>query len=207
MMGKERTMYLEAVILGLIVGVARNGRLANLFDVRFKGWFLSILAFILFISPYLLLALDIGYEKVQIFPYAAMVLIALISLMNIEKMGMKIFLVGLLLNLVIMGLNDFKMPIDAAKMSALGFTSFIESMKSGDVVNYVALEGSHAFSAFLGKVIALPKAYPFARLISVGDIIVSIGIAFIIQYEMLLSSLKSRGSMVQFSYNTKMRRR
>lgn len=106
-----------------------------------------------------------------------------------------------------MGLNDFKMPIDAAKMSALGFTSFIESMKSGDVVNYVALEGSHAFSAFLGKVIALPKAYPFARLISVGDIIVSIGIAFIIQYEMLLSSLKSRGSMVQFSYNTKMRRR
>lgn len=200
-------MYLEAVILGLIIGVARNGRLANLFDVRFKGWILSILAFILFLLPYLLLALDIGVERMQIFPYAAMVLIAIISLLNFEKMGMKIFMVGLLLNLIVMGLSDFKMPIDAAKMSALGFTSFIESMSSGDVVNYVALEDAHGLGAFLGKIIALPKVYPLARVISVGDIIVSIGIAYIIQYEMLLSSLKSRGSMVQFSYNTKLRRK
>lgn len=116
-------------------------------------------------------------------------------------------MVGLLLNLIVMGLSDFKMPIDAAKMSALGFTSFIESMSSGDVVNYVALEDAHGLGAFLGKIIALPKVYPLARVISVGDIIVSIGIAYIIQYEMLLSSLKSRGSMVQFSYNTKLRRK
>ena len=200
-------MYLEAVVLGLIIGVARNGRLANFFDVKFKGWFLSILAFVLFLSPYLMLAVGITHEKLQIFPYAAMAIIAFIALLNIDKMGMKILLFGLVLNLLIMGLNDFKMPIDAVKMSGLGFSSFIESMKSGDVVNYMALDESHGLSVYLGKVIALPKAYPFAKMISVGDVIISLGIAFIIQYEMLLSSLKSKGSMVHFSYNTKFKRR
>lgn len=200
-------MYLEAVVLGLIVGVIRNGRLANFFDVKFKGWFLSIFAFVLFLSPYLLLALNISHETLQIFPFAAMAVIAIIALMNFEKMGMKILLLGLVLNLLIMGMSDFKMPIDAVKMSDLGYASFIESMNNGDVVNYVALDDAHGLGVFLGKVIALPKAYPLAKMISIGDVIISLGIAFIIQYEMLLSSLKSRGSMVHFSYNTKFKRR
>ena len=199
-------MYIEAILLGLIIGLARNGRLTNFFEVRFKGWGLSILAFLLFLVPYGLKLLDISYDKLQIFPFAAMVICALIALMNFEKTGMKILLVGILLNLLAMGFNDFKMPMDTVKMASLGFNSFVESMNNGDVVNYMPLSQAEGFSKYLGKIIALPKAYPLAKVLSIGDFIVSIGIAFIIQYEMLLSSLKSRGSMLRFTYNSKIRR-
>ena len=199
-------MYIEAIILGLIIGFARNGRLANFFEVRFKGWALSILAFALFLIPYLLRIMESPFEKLQIFPFLAMVICAIIALLNFEKNGMKILFIGVLLNLVVMGLNDFKMPIDAIKMEALGFTSFIESLKDGYVVNYMSMDGAHPISTILGKVIALPDFYPLKKVLSAGDLIISIGIAAIIQYEMLLSSVKSRGSMVHFSYNTKFRR-
>lgn len=199
-------MYIEAIILGLIIGFARNGRIVNFFDVRFKGWALSILAFVLFLVPYLLRITDSSFGKLQIFPFLAMVLCAVIALLNFEKTGMKILFVGVLLNLLVMGLNDFKMPIDAIKMEALGFTSFIESLKGGYVVNYMSMDGAHPISALLGKVIALPDFYPLKKVLSAGDLIISLGIIFVIQYEMLLSSVKSRGSMVRFTYNTKFKR-
>ncbi len=199
-------MYIEAILLGLIIGLVRNGRLSNFFEVRFKGWGLSILAFLLFLVPYAMKLLDISFEKLQIFPFAAMVICALIAILNFEKTGMKILLLGILLNLVAMGMNDFKIPIDTAKMANLGFNSFVESMKNGEVINYTALSNAQGFSKYLGKIIALPNAYPFAKVLSIGDFIVSLGIAFIIQYEMLLSSLKSRGSMIQFTYNSRIRK-
>ncbi|GAB6107679.1 DUF5317 family protein [Fusibacter bizertensis] len=199
-------MYIEAILLGVIIGLARNGRLSNFFEVRFKGWGLSILAFLLFLVPYGLKLFDITYEKLQIFPFAAMVICGVIALLNFEKNGMKILLVGILLNLIAMGLNDFRMPMDTVKMANLGFNSFVESMKNGDVINYIPLTDAQGFSKYLGKIIALPNAYPFAKVLSIGDFIVSLGIVFIIQYEMLLSSLKSRGSMIQFTYNSRLRK-
>ncbi len=198
-------MYIEAIILGVIIGMARNGRISNFFEVRFKGWGLSVLAFLLFLVPYGVKAFGIGFESVELFPFAAMVVIAVIALLNFEKTGMKIILLGLGLNLLIMGLNGFQMPIDTLKMTDLGFHSFVESLSNGEVVNYTSLEGAHTLSTYLGKVIELPKAYPLAKVLSVGDLLISLGIAILIQYEMLLSSLKSRGSMVQFSYNSKIR--
>jgi len=199
-------MYIEAIIVGLIIGAARNGRLSNFFEVHFRGWALSILAFVLFLIPYLMRLMESTSGSLQIFPYIAMVLCAIIALLNFEKLGMKILFVGVLLNLVVMGLNDFKMPIDTIKMAALGFTSFIESLKDGYVVNYMSMEGAHPISKLLGKVIALPDFYPLKKVLSLGDFIISLGIIVIIQYEMLLSSVKSRGSMVRFSYKTKFRR-
>lgn len=199
-------MYIEAIIIGVLIGVARNGRLTNFFEVKFKGWALSILALILFVVPYGLKLADIPFDKIQIFPYIAMGICALITLLNFEKFGMKIIFLGLALNMVVMGFNNYLMPVDAMKMTQLGFDSFVQSLNVNDVVNYTAVEGSHPISVYLGKVIALPKAYPLAKVLSLGDIIITLGVIFLIQYEMLLSSLKTKGSMVQFTYNSRFRR-
>lgn len=114
-------MYIEAIIIGVLIGVARNGRLTNFFEVKFKGWALSILALILFVVPYGLKLADIPFDKIQIFPYIAMGICALITLLNFEKFGMKIIFLGLALNMVVMGFNNYLMPVDAMKMTQLGF--------------------------------------------------------------------------------------
>ena len=199
-------MYIEAIILGLIIGFVRNGRLNNFYEAHFKGWILAFLAFLLFLVPYGIKILDIPFEQLALIPYISMCLIALVALFNFERNGMKIILVGLALNLLIMGLNGYRMPVDAVAMEAMGHVSFVESLTNGSIVNYMTLDGAHALSPFLGKIITLPKAYPLTEILSIGDIIVSIGIVVLIQYEMLLSAVKSRGSMLQFTYNSRLRR-
>lgn len=199
-------MYIEAIIIGLVVGVIRNGRISNFLEVRYKGWALSLFALVLFLVPYILKLMHVDLDVIQIFPYAAMVIIAIIALMNFNRFGMKLIFLGLVLNLVIMGMNHYLMPIDTVKMTALGFDSFVESLKIGNVVNYIDLNQAVPISRYLGKVIALPEIYPLAKVLSVGDLLISIGIAWVIQYDMLLASLKSKGSMLQFTYNPKMRR-
>lgn len=199
-------MYIEAIVLGLVIGFARNGRLNNFYEAHFKGWILTFIAFILFLVPYGIEIFDITFDQLALIPYISMCLIALVALFNFERNGMKIILLGLALNLLIMGLNTYKMPVDAVRMEAMGYASFVESLTQGSIVNYMTLEGAHPLSAFLGKVIAIPKGYPLTQVLSVGDIIVSIGIVVLIQYEMLLSAVKSRGSMVQFTYNSRLRR-
>ncbi len=199
-------MYIEAIILGLIIGFVRNGRLNNFYEAHFKGWILAFLAFLLFLVPYGIKILDIPFEQLALIPYISMCLIALVALFNFERNGMKIILLGLALNLLIMGLNGYRMPVDAAAMEAMGHGSFVESLTNGSIVNYMTLDGANVLSPYLGKIIALPKAYPLTELLSIGDIIVSIGIVVLIQYEMLLSAVKSRGSMLQFTYNSRLRR-
>ena len=199
-------MYIEAIIIGVIIGMFRNGRISNFLEVRFKGWYLCFLAFILFLVPYVLKLTQIGFEPIQLFPFLAMVICAFIALLNFNKMGMKIIFLGLMLNLIIMGLNDYLMPIDTVEMATLGFDSFVESLKNGNVINYMDVNQAVPVSQYLGKVIALPDFYPLAKVLSIGDIIISVGIVWVIQYDMLLASLKSKGSMLQFTYNTKMRR-
>lgn len=199
-------MYIEAIILGIFIGFIRNGRLNIFYEAHFKGWILAFLAFLIFLVPYGIKIFDIPFEDLALIPYVSMCIIALVALFNFEKNGMKIILLGLALNLLIMGLNGYKMPVDAVAMEAMGHTSFVESLTSGTIVNYMTLEGAHALSPYLGKIIALPKAYPLTEVLSIGDIIVSIGIIVLIQYEMLLSAVKSRGSMLQFTYNSRLRR-
>lgn len=192
-------MYVEAIIIGLIVGLVRNGRMVNLFSAQFKAWGLIIPAFALFLVPFVLKAIGVEQELMHLFPFAAMGICLLISLINFHIHGMKVIFLGLVLNMTIMALSHFKMPVDTQKMVALGFSSFVESIESGAVINYVPLSGANPAGAILGKVIGLPKAYPLAQVLSVGDIAVSLGIAMTIQYQMLLSSVRMRSHMLRFN--------
>lgn len=200
---KERVMYIEAILIGLFIGMIRNGRLTNFNNAKFKGWAIAILAFVVYLVPYGLKIFAIEFENPQWFPFAAMGLIGVVALANFDKTGMKLFFVGTLLNMAVMAFNGFMMPIDIEKMRALGFESFVESITNGTVVNYIDGMDATKWTVFFSKIIALPSWYPLARVISIGDIVISVGIALVIQNEMLLHSMRTRNSMVRFSYKSK----
>lgn len=196
-------MFVEAVILGFIIGIVRNGRMNNFLEMKFKAWGLIVLAFLCFLAPYVINLAHIPFESPQIFTFAASVITLIIALINISKPGMKIFLIGGLLNIVIMALNHFMMPVNLEAMSQAGLQSLVDSIREGSVMNYIGLDGAQFLSPFLGKVIILPEWYPLNQLISVGDIIMSVGIMLLVQGEMLLYSSKKRGSMLSFTYTPK----
>ncbi len=198
-------MYIEALLLGFLVGGIRNGRLSHFNAARFKGWGLAFFAFILFVVPYGLHIVKIPFEGIQWLPYAAMCLVVLIALFNFSKTGMKLIALGAVLNLLVMGLHGGLMPIDLSKMDALGYTSFTASVEEGMVLNHMDAAEGKEWVVLLGKVIPMPSAYPLARVISIGDIIVSIGIVVLIQGEMQILTMRTKSSMVQFGYRTKIK--
>jgi hypothetical protein len=200
-------MYIEAILLGFIVGMIRNGRISNFSDVRFRGWPLAILAFVCFVIPYILGFFSISFNMPQIFPFTAMGVIVLLALANHDRSGMKFIAFGTLLNMVAMAPNAFQMPMDLSLMESLGYSSFVQSIADGTVINYMNISEAVSWTYYLGKIFALPAAYPLSRALSGGDIIVSLGILLLIQSEMRLYTGKYRGSTLQFSYKTKFGKR
>lgn len=191
-------MYIEALVFGFVIGKLRRGRLSNFLGMRFKGWYLTIVALVLFLIPFVLRLFQVEAPMLSMFPYASMLLCALVAMMNRRVPGMKLFLVGLLLNLVIMGMNGFQMPIDTGAMTELGYSQFVESIASGEVVNYRPLEGTTGFSLLLAKVHKLPAWYPLSTVVSIGDLLAAVGIAWIIQQTMVTYR---QGSMLNFSFS------
>jgi len=198
-------MYIEAMILGLILGIIRNGRLNNFADMKFKGGILIIVAFAAFVMPYIMGIIGISYEPIAVFPFAAALIALVVAILNYDKSGMKLIILGGFINVVIMALNHFQMPVDLARMSAFGLDALTLSVREGTVLNYVDVTHAHFLSPFLGKVIILPSSYPLNKLISLGDIIMSIGIIFLVQGEMMMFSSRKRGAMVRFQYRSKRR--
>lgn len=191
-------MYAEALILGLLIGFLRRGKIGNFLSYPFKYRYFALFALFVFVLPYLLqiLKVPVAYE---IFPFASMILIALVVVGNHKVFGMKILFFGLVLNLLIMAMNGLKMPIDTERLALMGDAGarFVKSMMEGDILNYRTLTGAAGLSQILGKVIALPSWYPLARILSAGDILSSLGIVLAVQESMMINR---KGGMLQFTF-------
>ncbi len=179
-------MYVEAVVLGVLIGWFRKGRIGYFLNYPFRGRYVALVALLIFVAPYILCYFGMC-ENIAIFPYVSMVLCALIILANYKCLGMKILFVGLVLNLVIMGMNGFVMPIDTEKLVALGQTGFAQSIVNGEILNYRSLIGAQGISLIFGKVIALPSWYIHTVILSVGDVLSCIGIVLVVENAMVNS--------------------
>lgn len=188
-------MYFEAILLGVVIGWLRKGKIRHFFAYAFSGRYLALIALLIFVFPYALKIFGIQTHY-ALFPYAAMGLCALIALLNHRSFGMKLLFVGVLLNMVVMGMNHFSMPIDTEKLSDIGGAAFVEGILSGEILNYRPLAGSVGISAYLGKVVAMPSWYPFTMMCSVGDFVASTGIVLAVQNTMLINR---KGDMLQFT--------
>lgn len=193
-------MIIEAILIGFLLGFFRNGRLNNFADMRFKGSILIILSFFVYISPFALQIMQIDMPMPQILPFAAGMIAMAVALVNHEKGGVKLIMFGGAINLLIMGINHFRMPVPISRMVDSGMASLAESVGAGSVINYMDMANANSLAPYLGKIIVMPAWYPLNRLISVGDIIMSIGIILLVQGEMMMFSSK-RGAMVTFQYH------
>ncbi|SHJ67290.1 DUF5317 domain-containing protein [Paramaledivibacter caminithermalis] len=197
-------MFIEAVILGIIIGLVRNGSIRNISMTKIRGWFLIVLAFL--IQIFLMIMPNISIVKIygRYFYVASLALIILTLLINLNKKGMWIILIGAIFNFIVIFMNDFKMPISLEGLKLAGLQNMIDGIKSGDIINYMPLNEVGNWTKHLGKYIVIPKPYPMAKVISVGDVLISLGIIMLVQGEMLKSYLTTRGRMIRVGYRPKL---
>lgn len=196
-------MFLEAVLLGIAIGMLRKGRLTSLGDTQFKGIWLIVIAMLVQISPIFLSRMDVLRDQLIYMPFAAMCLMTVALLLNLDKSGIWVIIPGSVMNLLAVGMNGFKMPIDFKGLEYAGLTGVIETINDGSLMNYINMESVMDFSRYLGKFIPLPEMYPFAKVLSLGDIFIMIGIVLLIQGEMKKVYYKGSGSMVKYSYQSR----
>lgn len=170
-------MFIEAVILGIVIGLIRHGRISRLVSIDFNY---SILLYLSAMFYLIIIVMNLGlfnYNSAlySVFLTLSYLLIAAFLALNISVRYMFIPLLGLVLNLICFFANKFRFPISSDAAAKIYGNEIAELLHKGNVKFFIPAE-SAALSS-LGNVINVGNYIA----VSIGDIIISIGIVLIIQ--------------------------
>ena len=197
-------MFLEAVLLGLLVGWLRGGRSLNIGTLEFKGWVLVVIGFLLQMLPMLLGRMSWMAHNGHIIGFATLVLVFFIVVLNGEKRGFWLVATGAVFNILAMTFHGLKMPVSLSGLQHAGHLEMFESVSNNAVLNYIGLAHLTGWSDYLGKVIVLPHFYPLAQVVTVGDLLMSAGLFLFVMGQMTSSHyFRSKGRMVNTFYPTR----
>ena len=177
-------MLLEATIIGFIVGKAKGGRMDSISAIYFRGTFFFLIGLILQIVPILL-----GYFKLMkgyygVLSFIGILFMLLFLLRNLDKKGIALIALGALLNIIAMMFSGFAMPVDYKGLEYSGNAAIIEYVKDGSIANLTDVSKAPGIVKVLSKFIAVPSIYPLAKVLSVGDIVISIGLGWFVAAEL-----------------------
>lgn len=160
-------MLIEAIVLSIIAGLIFKGRFSNLKTLEIRQAWLFFGGLIIRYIPRLL---DLPAPVFFILSYAMLTAGALCNLKYIE---MYIILGGILCNFAVVAANGGYMPVSREILSASGYP--LNELTDGLIDMNHKLSGSDTKLYFLADIIPLTKFYPVKKIISIGDILMSIG--------------------------------
>lgn len=172
-------MVYDGIILGLIVGFFRGGLrhgLIHFSNLRLRaGWIFPLLLVFQFLMFYIqerssTVAAASGYI------FTGVYVVGLIFLwLNRYNKGFWWIMTGVFLNFLVMLVNGGRMPVSIEAASVLD-PIYLEMLQSGGVVTKHYLLDASTHLPFLGDIIPLSSPYPRRQAISVGDVIMNVGI-------------------------------
>lgn len=172
-------MLLDAVVIGFVVAWLRGGRLRDDYGGLRLMW-IAPAAFVMQAFSVFVLSPGLLQPVITIASYA---LLLYFAYANIGNQGVRLILIGILLNVIVIAANGGYIPVDMERARSVGVAG-IESLAGGPLAKHAPMTGESRLT-FLGDVIPLPSPpFLFARVISIGDIFAVIGTFFLIQHLM-----------------------
>jgi hypothetical protein len=159
-----------AVAVGLLVGFARGGRLANVAEAGVRWPLLAIGA--LAVQSVAMAALD-GPAAVWLV-IASLAGLAAFAVRNLALPGFWLLLAGVAMNLLVIGLNG-GMPVSAAALEAAGRQDVLAEARGNPNAKHHLIEPGDVLTP-LSDVIPVPR--PAGEVMSPGDVLVDLGIAW-----------------------------
>lgn len=194
-------MFIEAILLGLLAGWLRGGRSLNIGNLEFKGWVLIVIGFLIQMLPMLLGRMSWMAHNGPIVAFSTLVLVFFLVLLNWDKHGFWLVALGAVLNILTMAFHGLKMPVLLPELRNAGHLELLESVTNNAVLNYTGLEQLSHWSDYLGKVIILPNFYPLAQMLTLGDVLISMGLFLFVMGQMTTSlHFRNKGRMVNTYY-------
>ncbi|KKK38764.1 membrane protein [Mesobacillus campisalis] len=177
-------MVFDGIILAFIVGFLRKGNLKGLAELKLKGGLVFPLLLILQIAVFSL------QNKISLLGNLSgyiFILVYVVGLwflyLNRTHHGFMVIFIGVLLNFLVMAANGGRMPVSVEAAAVLD-PYYVETLKQGLYGKHFLLSETTKLG-FLGDIIPLSAPYPRTQVISIGDIIMNIGIFIFIQHLMV----------------------
>lgn len=189
-------MFLSTILLALVVGALLGGGLPRLADMRLRWSLLLIAALGLRIAAWASMQAGIAQALPIGLVYVAAYLLIIGWLWgNWRVPGLQVAAVGIGANLLAILLNGGHMPIWSGAFYAAGFT---EADLAGDPFHFIlrvdTVAEFIASGGLFGDVVPIPV--PIIRdVVSIGDILLALGIFWTIVYSMTRADAPSRASL------------
>jgi len=191
-------LYVYIIIISIIIGLLRNGKLSSLSQISLKKIELIVLACL--IQGGLIF---LGSKKVKfVLDYSSyMIIFSYIVLLlavwyNNKLKGIKIIALGIIFNFIVIVANGGHMPVLLSSLYKAGLDDFVLVLKEGTYITHTLIS-ENTLCAFLGDVIPLPPPFPDPSVVSVGDFLMFYGVFSLIQNAMLKkqnSEIRSQNS-------------
>ena len=179
-------LYVYIIIISIIIGLLRKGKLSSLSQISLKRIELIVLACLIqagliFLWPKKIkFVLDYNSYMI-IFSY---IVLLLAVWYNKKLKGMKIIALGIIFNFIVIVANGGHMPILLSSLYKVGLNGFALVLKEGTYVTHALITEKTLFG-FLADVIPLSPPFPDPSVVSAGDFLMFYGVFSLIQNAML----------------------
>ncbi len=191
-------LYVYIIIISIIIGLLRKGKLSSLSQISLKKIELIVLACliqggIIFLgSKEIKFVLDYSSYMI-IFSYIVLILAVWY---NRTLKGIKIIALGIIFNFIVIVANGGHMPVLLSSLYKAGLDDFALVLKEGTYVTH-ALVTEKTLFRFLADVIPLSPPFPDPSIVSAGDFLMFYGVFSLIQNAMMKkqnSEIRSQNS-------------
>jgi hypothetical protein len=198
-------VLIEGLISSLIVGKIRGGKFRCLGQVKIHNWWLFLLSFVIEFGT--LFAVSAGIAIVERYSMYFHILSYLVLFAGIfsnrEYPSMWTVFLGSFLNFLVIALNGGAMPVSLEGLHRAGLDNYARIISTGGIATHQPLTELTKFR-YLADIIVLPASYPFPKVLSIGDILISIGIFIFVQRAMMLERRMSESRMIRFKYRSRL---
>jgi hypothetical protein len=174
-------IFLAAALVGVLAGLLCGGRLSNLPSLHLRWLWLipSALVVQLLIFPFVSERPILPFATVSLHVLSYVLLVAFLIL-NLRVRPLLAVGAGALFNLAAIALNAGHMPASATALARAGYTEAAERLLSEGSYGNVLLMSDSSRLNILGDWLYLPSWVPFSTAFSLGDVIIMLGIAWLI---------------------------
>lgn len=183
-------MLIELIVLSLIIGLIRGGTFNNFKYINFKKIWPLILALVI---QYFLVSINLleefnFYEKIAMYLkqllFISYVLLFVGIIINLHYRSLWPVLAGAFLNFFVLAVNNWKRPVLLEGLKLLHFEDALWMMENNQLPLFSAITEGTKYP-ILADIIVVPKPYPFPTMLSLGDLLIGLGLFTLIQEIML----------------------
>lgn len=184
-------MFIEPMLFSVLLAKFRKGKFTNIEKLEFRSWYLILIAGGIQIGLTVLKKINPSWARPLLGDYfkyihiLTYILIIICIMMNISRRSMKLFLIGILLNFLVIATNAGKMPVSINGISGINAPATELPNREFDIKHTAVTPDTKL--VYLSDIILISKPYPLPKILSIGDIFIMLGLFIFIQEIMVLN--------------------